>query len=250
MAADAANSFISVAGNVIYDNSLNRKGRSDVEIHGTTDFTNSAVTIGGSISINLANTTGLTGDNQGATKNQVGLGDSDGSNGTGFGLIVNGYTTIVGSNGQDEVFIEEAQLKLGASVLLNNNPTITPVKGALVLALDGVKGNDYLEIDGAAFGGGVTVVMSGPNAEIHINNGNGTQKTTFTGLFYAIMGGSKPLILVSTSTGSGFSPVAFNGAAIALGSPGAGGKFIYYAPNVTGTIIPIYFTLQMTTPIP
>ena len=56
------------------------------------------------------------------------------------------------------------------------------------------------------------------------------------------MTGSNSQIKVANGTGSGYSPVAFNGAAILIG--GAGDTFNYHLANVTGSIIPISFTLH------
>lgn len=225
------NSPITVSGSVVYDNHLNSVGRSNVRLFGSTDHVNSILTVKGSVILTLALTSGTASDNDGAKNNEVDLGDSDGTNGTGYGAIVNGVTIITGGNGQDKVFIKEARLDLGTVISTLNNPS------------PGATWHDEVEIDGSSLGGTVIVAMSGPNAQMDINNGNGHQATVFSGLFEAILIGPSSMINVAAGTGSGFSHVTFSVIAIALGSPGAGDVFKYHAANVTGTILPVYFTI-------
>lgn len=228
--ADAANSPIMVGGSVSYDNHLNTTGRSNVKIVGSTDDANSILTIKGSVIVTLAQTSGTAVDNDGYSYNAASIGEDEGTNGLGFGAVVNGLAIITGSGGQDKVYIEEAQLKLGAIINTQGNPS------------PGATWHDELEIDGSAFGSTVLVVMSGPNAEIDINNGKGFQPTVFSGLFEAIMTGPNALIVVADGSGNGYSHATFSAGAIAIGSPGAGDLFKYHAANVTGPIIPILFS--------
>ncbi|MBS0262780.1 MAG: hypothetical protein JSS02_12570, partial [Planctomycetes bacterium] len=195
----------------------------------------------GSLTVYLAQTGGTAADNQGYTANSLQIGASAGTttqaalatlngfNGvtTGYGTIVNGFTNVLGGNGQDTVYIYNTQLKQGASINLQSNPG---------------SASDLLEIDGSAIGGGLTAILSGANAEIDINNGYGYQATSFAGLFYAIMKGSQPVINVATGSGAGYAPVLFNGTALIAGTPGRGGLFRFRPANVTGVITVSYFT--------
>jgi hypothetical protein len=222
------NSSVTIGGNVYYNNLLNTTSRSDVYLYGNTGAPNAVMTVHGSVLLYLAQTDGTASDNRGASENSVFLGGI--SNTLGYGSIVDGATVIIGGNGQDTVEIKQAQLKLGATINLLNNPSPGPTW------------HDELEIDGSLIGGGLVAMLGGPNAEIDINNGVGDQSTVISGLFQAIMLGSDPLIYVSNGSGSGYSPVTFGGAAEAIGSAGGGGLFKYHAANVSGAIIPVSFT--------
>jgi len=103
--------------------------------------------------------------------------------------------------------------------------------------------HDEVEIDGSVFGSTVIVAMAGPNARIDINNGNGFEPTIFSGLFEAVMTGPNSLIIVAAGAGSGYSHVTFRVIAVAVGSPRAGDTFTYHTSNVTGSIIPILFSV-------
>jgi len=229
--ADATNSPLTVAGNITYDNHLNTVGRSHVEIYGSTDDTNSVLTIKGSLFVTLAQTSGTAGDNQSSAFNELDLGEDEGNKGLGYGVVVNGVAGITGSNGQDKIYIKEAQLKIGANINTMSNPS------------PGATWHDEVEIDGSSFGSTVLVTMAGPNAQIDINNGGGMQPTFFSGVFEAIMTGPNSVIFVANGSGSGFSHVTFNAGAIAIGSPGAGDFFKYHTANVTGPIIPASFSV-------
>ncbi|HEY3966098.1 MAG TPA: hypothetical protein VGM05_16175, partial [Planctomycetaceae bacterium] len=235
--ASANNSFITIGGNVTYDNHLNTTGHSFVQLYGNNDVTNSVLTIKGSLFVNFASTSGTASDNSGYSYNEVDLGEHNGTLAVterGYGAVVNGVTNITGSNGQDSIYIEDAQLKLGATINTLGNPSPGP------------SWHDFLNIDGSAFGSTVLVVMSGPNAQININDGTGYQPTLFAGLFEAIMTGSNPLILVANSSGAGYSPVTFKALAIAIGNYGAGGLFEYHAANVMGSIVPVSFKVVVS----
>src|SRR5262249_34566100 len=174
--AGADGSFVTVGGNVNYDDSANTTGRSAVDLHGNVSLTNAAVTIDGSLLLHLAGTSGTAADNAGFNHNQVYLGSA--KSGAGYGLIVDGGVLVAGGNGQDEIRIEEAQLKLGGTINLMGNPT------------PGSAWRDMLSIDGSAIGGPLTVAMSGPNAQINLNNGQGFQPDVFSGSFVAIISGA------------------------------------------------------------
>jgi hypothetical protein len=226
--AGADNSFVTVGGNVNYDDSANTTGRSAVDIHGNVSLTNSTVTIDGSLSLNLAKTSGTAADNAGFDHNQVHLGSA--TSGAGYGLSVDGVVLVAGGNGQDRVLIQEAQLKLGGWINLMGNPS------------PGSTWRDLLEIDGSAIGGPLTVAMSGPNAQINLNNGQGFQPDVFSGAFVALMSGANPVIYVADGTGSGYSHVTFAAGATVVGTAGGGGIVTYHVANVTGTITPVNFT--------
>jgi hypothetical protein len=224
LVADFANSFITVSGSVTYYDLPNSTGRSRVGIYGITTQPNALLTINGPLVVYLAQTAGTAADNQGYTANTLQIGSNAG---TGYGTIVSGFTTVLGSNGQDKVYLYDTQLKLGALIDLQSNPG---------------SASDYLEIDGSSIGGPLTAILLGDNADIDINNGHGFQTTSFAGLFYAIMTGSHPVINVATGTVSGHSAVAYNGSALIAGVPGLGGIFKYHPANVTGIITLSYFT--------
>jgi hypothetical protein len=224
----ANNAPITIGGSVLYYNFLNTASRSDVYIYGNTSRPDSVVTINGSLILDLATTTGTAVDSRGFAENYVFMGGI--STALGYGLCVKGGTVVTGGNGGDDVEIREAQLKLGATVNLMGNPA------------PGSTWHDELEIEGSQFGGGFTAIMTGPNAQIDINNGDGIQPTAFAGLFLAEMTGSNPVIYVAPDTGAGYSSVTFNAGAEAVGSSGAGGQFKYHAANVNGNIIPVFFT--------
>ncbi len=76
--ADATNSPITVNGGLTYDNHLNTVGRSHVEIYGSTDDTNSVLTIKGSVIVTLAQTSGTASDNQSIAFNEIDLGEDEG----------------------------------------------------------------------------------------------------------------------------------------------------------------------------
>ncbi|MBS0260680.1 MAG: hypothetical protein JSS02_01890, partial [Planctomycetes bacterium] len=238
--ANGNNSFLTVAGSVFYNNNLNTTGRSHVEIYGATkvDYTNSVLTVKGSLNLNLAKTAGVASDNEGFVQNYVEIGDT--SHGAGYGVAINGSTVVTGSNGVDEVLINEAQLKLGAIINLMTNPLIAATSVAFV---DGVTGRDYLEINGSYFGAGVTVTMNGPNAQIDINNGNGYQPAVFTGLFYAQMLGKTPLIQIAAGTGWGYSQVVGSAGGVLVGAVGGGGILRVHPANVTGFGTILNFTI-------
>jgi hypothetical protein len=228
--ANHTNSPITICGSVVYDNA-DTVGRSLVQIFGSINNSNSVLTIKGSLVLTLAQTSGTASDNQSFADNEVDLGENEGTTGLGYGTVVNGVTIITGSNGQDKIFIRQSQLALGAVINTMGSPT------------PGSSLHDELEIDGSLFGSTVLVTMTGPNAEIDINNGNSNQATVFAGLFEAIMLGSNSKIFVADGSGVGFSAVKFDAAAIAVGTPGVGDTFTYHTANVTGSIIPIGFTL-------
>jgi hypothetical protein len=225
------NSPITIGLNVTYDNHLNTVSRSRVDFYGGTNATNSSLKIKGSVILTLAQTSGTANDSESVNYNVAYLGQDDVTGGAGYGTYVDGLTIIIGGNGKDNVRIQEVQLKLGTIINTQGNPS----PGATL--------HDEVEIDGSALGGTVIVAMSGPNAEIDINSGNGFQPTIFSGLFLAIMTGSNSLINVANGSGSGYSHVTFGVAAIAIGSPGAGNKFTYHISSVTGSIIPIFFSV-------
>lgn len=211
-------------GNVTFNNAGNTASHDDLSIFGSNDFgaTNAIVTIKGALTLNLARTASTSEDGQGFDRNIVYLGDVDPEDGdVGYGLIVNGLTSITGGNGKDDIFIEEARLKLGAVINTLTNPG------------PGSDFADYLEIDGSLFGGGVLVTMAGPSAQIDINNGNGFLTTEFMGPFLANMFGSHPLIIVADGSGAGFSAVKFDSIVTILGSFGGGGIFEFDPARVT-----------------
>ena len=220
---NSPNSGITIAGNVMYNNSHNMTAYSYVFIGGDQAQSNSAVTIKGALAVYLAQTVGTASDSAGFSGNSIQIGLESA---TGYGTIINGFTSIVGGNGKDWVAIFSAQLNQGASINLQSNSAT---------------GSDYLEIYGSVFGGGLTAVLTGDNAKIDINNFS-DQATTITGLFYAIMPGSHPVISVAAIAGFGDIPVAFNGTARIVGTAGQGGLFRYRTGIVMGTIIVTYFT--------
>jgi hypothetical protein len=226
--SDGNNSPVTIGGNVSYYDGLNTVSHSDVYLFGNPGYVNSVLTIGGSLFITLAQTTGTAADSRYYQQNTVFLGGIGPT--LGFGTVVNGATVITGGNGQDDVTIRQALLKLGGAVNLMGNPN------------PGSTWFDDLEIDGSTFGAGFTAILSGPNAEIDINHGLGNQATVFSGFFQAIMTGSHPVIYVADGAGAGYSPVAFNAGALVVGSPGGGGQLIYGAANVTGPIFTASFT--------
>ncbi len=138
---------------------------------------------------------------------------------------------LTGSNGQDKIYIKEAQLKLGANINVMSNPS------------PGATWHDEVEIDGSTFGSTVLVTTSGSNAEIDINNGGGMQPTIFSGVFRSDVTGPNSVINVANGSGTGYSHVTFNAGAIAIGSPGAGDLFKYHVAIVTGPIIPSLFSV-------
>jgi hypothetical protein len=138
-------------------------------------------------------------------------------------------TVIRGGAGTDSITLAEGKFMAGAVIITGTNP------GAGGLG-------DILTINGSTFAGGLTAILYGPNAEIDINDGGGYQPTIFSGLFHAIMIGSRSLIVVANGSGSGYSPVTFGGAMIAIGANGAGDLFKYHKANVIGPIIAIFFT--------
>jgi hypothetical protein len=208
-------------GHVTYDNHLNTVSHSHVTLSGSNDVSASGelVTISGALTLLLSNSTSTSTD---GGFNSVFLGEDEGNggtpNGAGYGLIVGGLTTVTGGNGQDKITLSQGNFKLGAVINTASNP------GGF---------HDLLDINGSLFGGGVLVTMSGPKAEIDINNGDGFQTTEFKGAFLAHMLGSSPLIVIADGSGSGYSPVLFDSSVTAWGTPGFGGIFEYDPANVT-----------------
>ena len=137
---------------------------------------------------------------------------------------------MIGGNGSDWVTFQQAQFKQQVTLLLGGSAT--PAAAYF----------DRIEIDGSSFAG-FSATTTGPFALMAINYLNGLQPTIFSGLFSANMSGSNSTILVAPSTGTGYSPVSFNGTAQLIGSPGANDQFKYRVANVTGTLTPIYFQL-------
>jgi hypothetical protein len=229
MLTDGDGSPITVNGSVTYDNSHNTKSYSQVEIAGSTDEEQGdlpIVTIKGNLTLLLGNDVSTTPDSAGKTSNSVFIGEDEGDNGNGVGTVVGGVTTIVGGRGQDQITLAEAQFQLGAVV----NTVINPSGGGF---------NDLLEVDGSLIGGAFQVAMAGPGAEIDINNGGGFQTTEFVGPVAISMPGSLPRIVIADGSGSGYSPVKFDSSVAVAGIPGGGGIFEYDPSNVTFAFAPV-----------
>lgn len=232
MIAGYLKSFITVTGNVSYDNHLNatKSTDSNVSIFGANNIVESELQINGSLTLALAQTTGTPiGDNVYATNHAtIGFDPAPGPFDHGYGTIISGQTIITGGNGPDIVAIKNALLGSSVTINLKNNPNaVSP-------------STDSLEIDGSYVEGAVTTTMTGPNAQININNVSGTFPTTFVGAFTADMSGASPRINVSTASSD--NAVDFDDGAKAIGASGGGGEFIYHAANVTGTITLTHFT--------
>ena len=225
----AQNSPATILGNVTYVNCGNITGHSFVKIYGGLDnYKNSAVQIYGALNLNLAKTSGIPYGNGAYAYNTVAIGSNSKGH---YDTIVNGCTSITGGNGQDNVTIQTSELNGGLIMNLLSKPS------------PGNNLHDTVEIDGSLFGRGATVLMSGPEAELNINNGNSNQPTQFNGLLLAVLSGADPRIQLAAGTGSGYSKVIANASSIVIGTYKAGGILKLNQANVSGIGTVQYFTV-------
>ncbi|MBS0263385.1 MAG: hypothetical protein JSS02_15695 [Planctomycetes bacterium] len=217
--ANGDNAGISMGGSLIYSDSMNTTSHCDIRIQGGSVYQNSAVTIEGSLTLVLAQTTGTVADRRAATANHVILGSL--THVAGFSLVVKGQTMIVGGEGQDDVAIRQARFQLGTTINLLGNPNLGPAWG------------DHLALDGTTFGGQCAIQMQGNYAQLEMNNGQGYQAEPFSGSLQVLMAGWQPEVVIATGAGVGYEPVVFYDATF-ISAPASGGVFYYNALKVAG----------------
>lgn len=211
-----ADSPITINGSVTFTHSNVVGGHDDVEFYGSTTEENALVTIKGAVTLNLSKVASTADDSEGYDYNYVYLGSTETDAGEGYGLIVNGPTTIVGGNGEDFYQIEEARFNGIVTINTMSNPTTAGF-------------NDYIEVDGSLFAGASnTFTMAGKGAVLSLNNADGfledgyspAQTTEFKGTVRVVMNGPAASVHVADGSAPSSTLVKFDSAVAVVGGTG------------------------------